>query len=188
MDDWGFCAAPDGRPLPSAPRASRKRPAAAPRASSRKRPAAPADKKPRKQPMKKARPKKVPNAKVPEVKLLRADALAQAHTGRFKFSFGTDCTGMDTAMIAIEMLGIKDRVLPVFASEVEPSARRLLEGNFPNLCVLYGDLTERDVEPTPGVDPDACGKSRRLAIPALSAAAIRIDEDGGGDHDDDDND
>ena len=96
--------------------------------------------------------------------------------------FGTDCTGMDTAMIAVEMLGIKDHVLPVFASEIEPSARRVLEGNFPDLCVLYGDLTQRDVKPAPRVDPDACGKSRRRAIPAFSAAAVRIDEGGDDGH------
>ena len=91
---------------------------------------------------------------------------------------------MDTAMIAIEILGIASKVLPVFASEVEPSARRVLEGNFPNLCILYGDLTQRDVEPTPSVDPDACGKSRRRV--ADDNESDEEDEDGDDDHDDDD--
>ena len=69
---------------------------------------------------------------------------------------GTDCSGMDMPIIALEHLGIPYR--HVFASEVDPTARRFILDKFTPEHI-YGDIRERGNEKAPHVDLYVAGFS-----------------------------
>lgn len=62
---------------------------------------------------------------------------------------GTDCSGIGTPLLALRALGIVFH--HVFASEIDPQARRTLQANHP-ADIVYTDLRRRDLHAVPQVD------------------------------------
>lgn len=67
---------------------------------------------------------------------------------------GTDCSGLEAPLIALDQLGVKYE--HIFSSEVNASARRVITKLFrPN--IMYSDMTTRDNSIAPEVDLYVCG-------------------------------
>lgn len=62
---------------------------------------------------------------------------------------GTDCSGMESPIIALENLGIS--YLHEFSSEIDPYCRKTIKANF-NPTTLYEDIFDRDHSTLPDVD------------------------------------
>ena len=66
-----------------------------------------------------------------------------------RIKVGTDCSGLETPLIALRNLGIEfDHV---FSSETDDAAIAMIEANF-KPTTLYGDITKRDHEKVEEVD------------------------------------
>ncbi|CAK0788983.1 unnamed protein product [Prorocentrum cordatum] len=93
--------------------------------------------------------------KAPDVVVLRdIDLERVVLTGETdgKILFGSDCAGIDIAKLALELLGIGNSIVHVFASEIDFATRKVIIASHPDLCVLYGDITTRDNAAVPRVD------------------------------------
>ena len=66
------------------------------------------------------------------------------------FTLGTDFSGMEVVRVALENTGFKARHR--FACEKMAVARRLTEHTFPDIEVVYQNITEMDVDAVPAVD------------------------------------
>ena len=90
----------------------------------------------------------------PDVVVLRDIALERVLAGETdgKILFGSDCAGIDAAKLALELLGIGNSIVHVFASEIDFATRKVIMASHPDLCMLYGDITTRDNAAVPRVD------------------------------------
>ena len=90
----------------------------------------------------------------PDVVVLRDIALERVLAGETdgKILFGSDCAGIDAAKLALELLGIGNSIVHVFASEIDFATRKVIIASHPDLCMLYGDITTRDNAAVPRVD------------------------------------
>lgn len=67
---------------------------------------------------------------------------------------GTDCSGIDTPIIALKMLGIPYH--HIFSCEKDKFARQAIEKNF-KPDIMYSNISTRDLSTTPTVDLYICG-------------------------------
>ncbi len=73
-----------------------------------------------------------------------------ASAGRV-ITIGSDCSGLDSVMAALDQMGLSSRVKLMFCSDTERSCRRFLRGVH-DPARLYHDIVCRNVERVPHVD------------------------------------
>ena len=64
---------------------------------------------------------------------------------------GSDCSGLDSVLTAFYQLGLRQRVRAEFVCDKDPVCRKILQ-SVHQPCVVYDDVTKRDVKDMPQVD------------------------------------
>lgn len=67
-------------------------------------------------------------------------------------TLGTDCSGIDAPLLALKQLASGFGVHCAFASDINPTARKVLKAATPPPEVVYDDLLTRDNTTGPSVD------------------------------------
>jgi hypothetical protein len=95
--------------------------------------------------------KVMPKQKVKKV--LELNRIKQITTKKCqnRFSMGSDCTGYSSEYLAVEQMGLSNRIDHKFACDKDPAVRAVLEMNF-DIERVYKDVTTRKLEDTPFVN------------------------------------